>query len=244
MVAACLTLLTVALLFLGKGSSVAASSIKLSESAFKLSHALMLALLMGGVSLLSAGLQALFGGAGVMVTAVVVAIVEVHAAASVAQMSLSSALPPSLASWSLVAVLASSAAAKTLLAWFSGGLAFGWRVGLGLWLMVLSATVTLVLPLAYNLDTWKTATLTFTATAASQTITAGINGGVGYEHPDQIAAIVFDAYSAAQLAGQLPATASNGVALASLMPSVSDANVSDTLAGYAVTSAAASSGGA
>ena len=148
MVAACLTLLTVALLFLGKGSSVAASSIKLSESAFKLSHALMLALLMGGVSLLSAGLQALFGGAGVMVTAVVVAIVEVHAAASVAQMSLSSALPPSLASWSLVAVLASSAAAKTLLAWFSGGLAFGWRVGLGLWLMVLSATVTLVLPMA------------------------------------------------------------------------------------------------
>ena len=149
MVAACLALLTVALLFLGKGSSAAASSIKLSESAFKLSHALMLALLMGGVSLLSAGLQALFGGTGVMVTAVVVAIVEVHAAAaSVAQMSLSSALPSSLASWSLVAVLASSAAAKTLLAGFTGGLAFGWRVGLGLWLMVLSATVTLMLPMA------------------------------------------------------------------------------------------------
>jgi len=148
MAAACLGLLAVALLFLGKGSSAAASSIKLSESAFKLSHALMLALVMGGVSLLSAGLQTLFGGAGVVVTAVLVAIVEVHAAAaSVAQMSLSSALPPSLASWGLVAVLASSAAAKTLLAWFSGGLAFGWRVGLGLWLMVLSAAVALALPL-------------------------------------------------------------------------------------------------
>ncbi len=146
MAAACLGLLLVALGWLLTGSPLAAASIQLTDSAFKLSHALVLALVIGGVSLLSAGLQALFGDAGVLVTAVLVAIVEVHAAAaSVAQMSMASGVSLPLSAWSLVAVLASSAVAKTFLAFFSGGAGFGWRVGFGLWVMVLSAALTLLL---------------------------------------------------------------------------------------------------
>ncbi len=145
--AAGFSLLSVALLSLRQGAPRAASSIKLTDSAFKLSHAVVLALVMGGVSLLSAGLQALLGDTGVLVTAVLVAIVEVHAAAaSVAQMSMASGVSLPLSAWSLVAVLASSAVAKTFLAFFSGGAGFGWRVGLGLWVMVLSAALTLLLP--------------------------------------------------------------------------------------------------
>ncbi len=144
--AACLALLCVAMLCLHKGAPLPTSSIKLTHSAFKLSHALVLALVMGGVSVLSAGLQALFGHAGVLVTAVVVAIVELQAsAASVAQMSIATDMPLTLASWSLVAVLTASALAKTVLAFFSGCTGYGLRMGLGLGLMVASAALTLLL---------------------------------------------------------------------------------------------------
>jgi len=82
----------------------------------------------------------------VLATAMLVALVEVHAAAlSVAQMSLLTSTSLSMASWGLVAVLAASALAKTLLAFFSGGAAYGWRVGLGLGVMVSSAALTLLL---------------------------------------------------------------------------------------------------
>jgi len=144
--AAGFSLLTLALWYLRQGAPSVASAIKLTDSAFKLRHALVLALVMGGVSLLSAGLQALFGSAGALATAVAVALVELHAAAaSVAQLSMASGISLTLASWSLVAVLASSAMAKTFLAFFTGGAGLGWRVGLGLWAMVLSAALTLLL---------------------------------------------------------------------------------------------------
>lgn len=133
MAAACAALLVAALVCLRFAEPVADASLQLKGSAFKLGHALLLAVLMGGVSLLSAGLQAVFGDAGVLVTAVLVAIAEVHAAsASVAQMSLTSGVSMAVSAWSLVAVLAASAVAKTVLAFVSGGAGFGWRVGAGL----------------------------------------------------------------------------------------------------------------
>lgn len=144
--AAGLGLLAVALLCLHKGAPLATSSIQLTDSAFKLSHALLLALVVGGVSLLSAGLQAWWGHAGVLLTAVLVAMAEVHAAAaSVAQLSMASDMPLKLVAWSLVAVLASSAVAKTFLAFVSGGAGFGLRVGSGLAAMVIGASLTLLL---------------------------------------------------------------------------------------------------
>jgi uncharacterized membrane protein (DUF4010 family) len=133
-------------LCLHKGAPLATSSIQLTDSAFKLSHALLLALVVGGVSLLSAGLQAWWGHTGALLTAMLVAMVEIHAAAaSLAQLSLASDMPMNLVTWSLVAVLASSAVAKTLLAFISGGAGFGWRVALGLAAMVTGASLTLLL---------------------------------------------------------------------------------------------------
>lgn len=147
--AAGLGLLAVALLCLHKGAPLATSSIQLTDSAFKLSHALLLALLVGGVSLLSAGLQAWWGHTGALLTAMFVAMVEIQAAAaSLAQLSLASDMPMNLVTWSLVAVLASSAVAKTLLAFISGGAGFGWRVALGLAAMVTGASLTLLLQAA------------------------------------------------------------------------------------------------
>ena len=147
--AAGLGLLAVALLCLHKGAPLATSSIQLTDSAFKLSHALLLALVVGGVSLLSAGLQAWWGHTGALLTAMFVAMVEIHAAAaSLAQLSLASDMPMNLVTWSLVAVLASSAVAKTLLAFISGGAGFGWRVALGLAAMVTGASLTLLLQAA------------------------------------------------------------------------------------------------
>ena len=141
--AACLGLLLVVMGCLRKGVPPLAASIQLTRSAFKLSHALVLALVMGGVSLLSAGLQALWGDAAVLVTAVVVALAEVHAAAaSVAQMSLGSGASKAVSGWSVVAVLAASALAKTALAFVSGGKRFGSLIALGLMAMAGGAAVT------------------------------------------------------------------------------------------------------
>jgi uncharacterized membrane protein (DUF4010 family) len=69
-----------------------------------------------------------------------VALAEVHAAAaSIAQLSASGGMGTSTAGWGLVAVLASSALAKAVLAWVSGGGRYGLRVGAGLVAMVLCA---------------------------------------------------------------------------------------------------------
>lgn len=144
MAAACAALLVGVWVCMHSAATSAATPIALKAHAFQLSHALLLAVLMGGVSVLSAGLQAVFGDAGVWVTAVLVAVAEVHAAAaSVAQMSLSRGVPLALSAWSLVLVLAASAVAKTVLAFVSGGTRFGGCVGAGLAAMAGVAAVTL-----------------------------------------------------------------------------------------------------
>jgi uncharacterized membrane protein (DUF4010 family) len=94
------------------------------------------------MSLLAAWLQHVFGNVGVLVAALCVAWVEVHAAAaSIAQLIQSGGMTPRFAQWSLVAVLASSALAKTALAMASGGLRYGLTVGLGLAAMVAGGAV-------------------------------------------------------------------------------------------------------
>jgi uncharacterized membrane protein (DUF4010 family) len=121
----------------------AATPVALAEQtpgAFKLTHALGLAALIAAVSLLAAWLRVVAGDAGVLVAAVLVALAEVHAAAaSIAQLSASGGMGTSTAGWGLVAVLASSALAKAVLAWVSGGGRYGLRVGAGLVAMVLCA---------------------------------------------------------------------------------------------------------
>ena len=105
--------------------------------AFKLTHALGMASIIALMSLLAAWLQHVFGEVGVLVAALCVAWVEVHAAAaSIAQLIQSGGMTPEWAHWALVAVLASSGLAKTALAMASGGIRYGLTVGLGLAAMV------------------------------------------------------------------------------------------------------------
>ncbi|MNN73253.1 hypothetical protein D3C81_1893550 [compost metagenome] len=92
------------------------------------------------VVVLAAGLQHVFGNAGVLVAAVLVALAEVHAAAaSMAQLQASGSLSLPLAQWSVVAVLASSAVAKSALAFATGGWRYGAAISLGLLSMVAAA---------------------------------------------------------------------------------------------------------
>jgi uncharacterized membrane protein (DUF4010 family) len=101
--------------------------------AFRLSHALIIAAVIAAVSLVSAWLGEVAGGGGVLIAAALVALVEVQAAgASIGQLAEAGGLGPEMAKWGVVAVLASSAAAKALLAFVSGGPAYGWIVGGGL----------------------------------------------------------------------------------------------------------------
>ncbi len=114
-----------------------------STSAFKLSHALMIAAIIAVVSLLSAWLRQIFGDAGVLVATVLVALAEIHAAAaSIAQLNAADALGAGIARWGMVAVLASSALAKVVLAFVSGGARYGQIVGAGLAAMAAGAAAT------------------------------------------------------------------------------------------------------
>lgn len=116
----------------GAGPEMAATG-----RAFKLSHALTMAGLIALMSVLAAASRHGFGEAGVLVAAVCVAWVEVHAAAaSVAQLMHAGSLSPQAARWGVMAVLASSAAAKLVLSGFSGGRSYAAVVGSGLLAMV------------------------------------------------------------------------------------------------------------
>jgi hypothetical protein len=76
--------------------------------------------------------------------ALCVAWVEVHAsAASITQMVQSGGMTVDVGRWALLAVLASSAAAKTILAIASGGIRYGLITGLGLLAMVFGAATSI-----------------------------------------------------------------------------------------------------
>ena len=113
-----------------------------TDRAFKITHALAMAGMIAVMSLLAAWLQHVLGDVGVLVAALCVAWVEVHAsAASIAQLMRTGDMAPGLAQWALVAVLASSALAKTVLALASGGARYGLTVGLGLLAMVAGGAI-------------------------------------------------------------------------------------------------------
>ena len=104
-----------------------------ADRAFKLSQALLIAALIAGVSLLAAWLGERFGSAGVLVTTMLVALAEVHAAAAgVAQLQVSGAVPIDVARWGILGVLSASCLAKTVLAFASGGMRYGLLVATGL----------------------------------------------------------------------------------------------------------------
>lgn len=101
--------------------------------AFRLSHALLLAAVIAAVLLLSGWLRSLFGDAGAVAAAMLVALAELHAAAaSIAQLSASGGMSVSHAQWGLAGLLASSGLAKTVLAFASGNRRYAMHVGVGL----------------------------------------------------------------------------------------------------------------
>lgn len=110
-----------------------------SGQSFKLSHALVIALAITLISLLSAWMNKLVGGEGVLIALSIVSLVEIHAAGvSLGQLTSNNELTMETARWGIVAMVGSSAVAKIILSFFSGGRQFGQQVSLGLVLMVVA----------------------------------------------------------------------------------------------------------
>lgn len=113
------------------------------DRAFRLSHALFIAIAIAGVLLLSAWLTEQVGEAGAIAVAMVAALAELHAAGvSLAQLVASGGLNSDTASWGAVAILGSSALAKSVLACVSGGRRYGLTVSAGLIAMAAAAALT------------------------------------------------------------------------------------------------------
>lgn len=113
------------------------------DRAFRLSHALFIAIAIAGVLLLSAWLTEQVGEAGAIAVAMVAALAELHAAGvSLAQLVASGGLNADTAGWGAVAILGSSALAKSVLACVSGGRLYGLAVSAGLIAMTAAAALT------------------------------------------------------------------------------------------------------
>lgn len=115
---------------------------------FRFGHALGMAALLGAVLFVAAALNAWFGARGALAAAAIAAFAELHAAmATLAQLSFDGALDANQARWGLLGLLTASVAAKTIVAFVSGGRAYGLRVATGLTAMLLSVlAVQLLVP--------------------------------------------------------------------------------------------------
>jgi uncharacterized membrane protein (DUF4010 family) len=116
-----------------------------TEGAFQISHAIMIAAIISAVSLCSAWLRTVFGDSGTLATAVVVGLVEIHAAAvGIAQLSSAHTEPSAAARWGVLGILAASVSSKVLLAYLSGDRAYGKKITTGL-VLCLAAAMTVML---------------------------------------------------------------------------------------------------
>ena len=108
--------------------------------AFKLSHALALALFVAVLLVVSALLSDAVGRQGAIAAAVIAATVELQGAAlTISELAGSGRLPGDHARWGVVLLLASSSTSKSVLAFGSGGRAYGARVATGLGAAVAAA---------------------------------------------------------------------------------------------------------
>lgn len=135
------------LLGLHRGEDGAVPSPTAQTRMFRFSHALTFAAVITAVLFTSAALNDWLGPRGAMVAATLAALAEVHAAvATVGNLFRGGVFDPEQARWGLVGLLAASWVAKSVVAWSSGGRAYGLRVLLGLGLAVAAAAVVVVLP--------------------------------------------------------------------------------------------------
>lgn len=114
---------------------------------FRFSHALGFAVLITAVLFVSAWLNHWLGPRGAMTAATLAALAEIHSAvATVGNLFKGGMLDENQARHALVSLLAASTMAKTIVAWISGGRAYGLRVGLGLAAAVTAALMVAWLP--------------------------------------------------------------------------------------------------
>lgn len=105
--------------------------------AFRLSHAVGIALLIAAVMLAAEALRRSFGDAGALVGATVAGLAELQAAgATIARLAEIGGLPQAHARWGVAGLLAASALTKLVLAFASGGARYGRIAGGGLLMMV------------------------------------------------------------------------------------------------------------
>lgn len=100
---------------------------------FRFGQALGFALLVAALTFVAAALAAWIGPRGAMAAAALSAVAELHAAvATLANQFARGGLAPAEARWWMLALLAASLAAKSVIAWVSGGAAYGLRVSASL----------------------------------------------------------------------------------------------------------------
>lgn len=129
-------------LFNGRTSAADLPSSSLPK-AFKLSHALALAAFVAILLVVSAVLADAMGERGALAAAVIAGMVELQGAAlAIGQLARGGRLHIDEARWGVVLLLASSSTVKSILAFGSGGRAYGMRVAVGLAAMVVAAAVT------------------------------------------------------------------------------------------------------
>jgi len=141
--AAAVALLATGAIGLLRGGHSGDAPPSLSNSrAFKVSHALGLAAFVAALLVISVLLSDAIGERGALAAAVIAAMVELQGAAlTIGQLAGGGRIAMNEARWGIVLLLVSSATVKSVLAFGSGGRAYGTRVTLGLGAMVAAATV-------------------------------------------------------------------------------------------------------
>jgi len=109
---------------------------------FRIGHALGFAAMITAVIVVSKLLGEWFGPGGALAATMLAAMAELHSAtAGVANLYRDGVLNEQFAHWAVVGLLAASSAAKSLVAFTSGGRAYGWRIAIGLSAMTLAAAL-------------------------------------------------------------------------------------------------------
>jgi uncharacterized membrane protein (DUF4010 family) len=115
---------------------------KLPGRAFELKRAFGFALLVAAVMFISAVLADRFGAAGASVGIALAGFADAHSAtASAATLAASGGMSVRTALFAILLAVSTNTLTKVLIAFFSGGAAFGWRVALGLLLMMITLWV-------------------------------------------------------------------------------------------------------
>ena len=124
--------------------------------AFSLSSALLLALTLSGVLVLSAGLREAFGEIGLLISATVAGLADTHSpAVAVATLTASGKINSADAVAPVLAALSTNTLSKIVVGWVSGGRSFALRLIPGLILVIAAAWAGAIIPGAAHQTFWR-----------------------------------------------------------------------------------------